>query len=65
MYEFEVAPGTNNVASNQISYTNPNGSTYTSFIQFAIKVVMTTSDKTTVPFLTDIRAIALPSGTGL
>ena len=65
LYEFEVAPGTNNVASNQISYTNPSGSTYTSFIQFAIKIVMTTSDKTTVPFLTDIRAIALPSGTGL
>jgi hypothetical protein len=65
LYEFEAAPGTNGTAYNQIFYTNPNGSTYTSFIQFAIKIVMTTDDNTTVPFLTDIRAIALPSGTGL
>jgi hypothetical protein len=65
LYEFETAPGINGVASNQISYTNSSGMTYTSFIQFAIKIVMTTNDNTTVPFLSDIRAIALPSGTGL
>jgi hypothetical protein len=65
LYEFEAAPGTNGIADNQISYTNPSGQTYNSFIQFAIKVVITTSDKTTVPFLTDIRALALPSGTGI
>ena len=65
VYEFEVAPGINNVANNAISYTSNNGINYTSFSQFAIKVVLSTNDKTNVPFLTDIRAIALPSGTGM
>jgi hypothetical protein len=62
--EFEWAPGTLGQADNVISYTNNAGITYNSFIQFAIKVVMATSDNTNVPFLTDIRALALPSGTG-
>ena len=65
VYEFEAAPGINNVADNLISYTDKDGQSYTSFSQFAIKIVMSTSDKTSVPFLTDIRALALPSGTGL
>jgi hypothetical protein len=63
--EFECAPGTGGVANNSVSYTSTNGNTYTNFIQFAIKVVMATSDRTSVPILTDIRAIALPAGTGL
>jgi hypothetical protein len=64
--EYEVAPGTfGEGADNQISYTSTNGQTYTNFIQFAIKVVLASPDKTNVPFLTDIRAIALPSGTGM
>jgi hypothetical protein len=63
--EFEMAPGTYGAgADNAISYTNKAGTTYTSFIQFAIKVVLASPDKTNVPYLTDIRAIALPSGTG-
>jgi len=65
LYEFEAAPGSNGTADNIISYINKNGQTYNSFIQFSIKIVMTTSDKTTVPFLTDIRAMALPKGTSL
>ena len=65
LYEFEVAPGINNVADNMISYVSTTGQTYTSFSQFAIKIVLSASDKTDVPFLTDIRALALPSGTGL
>ena len=64
VYEFESAPGQGGVAAGIISYTNSNGQSYNSFIQFAIKVVMTTNDNTTVPFLSDIRALALPSGTG-
>jgi hypothetical protein len=64
LYEFEAAPGTGNIADNAISYTNTSGTTYTSFNQFAIKIVMSTNDNTNVPFLTDIRAIALPPGTG-
>ena len=63
--EFEWAPGTNNQANNLISYKSTNGLTYNNFIQFAIKVVLVTNDHTNVPFLTDIRAIALPSGTGI
>jgi hypothetical protein len=68
LYEFECAPGIflSNQANNSISYTSSTtGQTYSSFIQFAIKVVMATNDNTNVPFLTDIRALALPPGTGL
>lgn len=66
LYEFEAAPGifANNIANNTISYTNPSGQSFTTFIQFAIKVVLATSDNTVVPYLTDIRALALPTGTG-
>jgi hypothetical protein len=67
LIEYEWAPGVygSNHANNVISYVSTNGNTYNSFIQFAIKVVLTTNDNTNVPFLTDIRAIALPPGTGI
>jgi hypothetical protein len=65
LIEYECAPGINNLANNDISYTSTSGVNYNNFIQFAIKVVMKTSDRTNSPFLTDMRAIALPSGTGL
>ena len=65
LIEYEWAPGINNSADNNISYTSTNGGTYNKYIKFAIKIVMTTDDNTKVPFLTDIRALALPSGTGL
>lgn len=65
IYEFEAAPGIGNVANNSISYVSVNGKTYNSFIQFAIKIVLITNDRTTVPVLTSLRAIALPSGTGI
>jgi hypothetical protein len=61
-YEYVAAPGTGGTAQNYVSYTSTvNGQTYNKFSQFAIKVVLTTSDKTAVPVLSDIRAIALPS----
>ena len=61
-YEFVAAPGADSVAQNYVEYiSNVTGQTYNNFSQFAIKVVLATSDKTAVPFLTDIRAIALPS----
>ena len=61
-YEFVAAPGAGTVAQNYVEYiSNVNGQTYNNFSQFAIKIVLATSDKTAVPFLTDIRAIALPS----
>jgi hypothetical protein len=65
LIEFECAPGTNNNPDNYISYTSTSGQTYTQFSQFAIKVVMAANDGTICPFLTDIRALALPSGTGI
>ena len=65
LIEFECAPGVNGKPYNAISYTNSNGVIYTSFIQFAIKIVLASNDNTNVPFLTDIRALALPSGTGI
>jgi hypothetical protein len=65
LIEFEWAPGTLNKADNFISYTSTNEQKYSSFSQFAIKVVISSSDSTIVPIITDIRALALPSGTGL
>jgi hypothetical protein len=60
MYEYTFAPGTGNVSQGYVEYTSTSGQTYTTFSQFAIKVVLTTTDKTAVPVLDDIRAIALP-----
>lgn len=67
LIEYEWAPGVfgTNFANNNISYVSTNGNTYKSFIQFAIKVVLKASDYTNVPFLTNIRAIALPAGTNI
>lgn len=62
-YEYSFAPGTGGVDQGFVSYTSTNGQVYSTFSQFAIKVVLTTTDKTSVPFLTDIRALALPSNT--
>lgn len=65
LIEFESAPGINGAANNYVTYIGTNGSTYNSFIQFALKVVLITNDNTTVPYLTDIRALALPAGTSI
>jgi hypothetical protein len=65
LIEFECAPGKNGQPDNNISYVSTNGQSYTQFNQFAIKVVMAANDSTICPFLTDIRALALPSGTGI
>jgi hypothetical protein len=62
--EYVSAPGTAGVASNQITYTSSSGVTYTDFGQFAIKVVLSTSDTTKVPVIHDLRVLALPSGSG-
>ena len=67
LIQYEFAPGVfnSNQANNNISYTSVNGQTYTSFIQFAIKIVMATNDNTNVPSVTSLQAIALPPGTGM
>lgn len=65
--EYEYAPGVYNTnqANNYISYTNASGQKFSTFIQFAIKVVMATNDKTNVPYISALKALALPQGTGL
>ena len=63
LHEYSFAPGTAGVDQGYVSYTSKNGQIYTTFSQFAIKIVLTTTDNTAVPFLTDMRTIALPSNT--
>ena len=65
LHEYTFAPGTNGKEQGYVSYVSSNGQTYTNFSQFAIKIVMVTTDKTIVPFLTDMRSIALPSNVNL
>jgi hypothetical protein len=60
-YEYTFAPGTNGVDQGYISYTSVNGQTYTSFSQFAIKVVLVSTDHTYTPIVDDMRIVALPS----
>lgn len=61
MFEYSFAPGTSGTDQGYVAYVSTNGQVYNTFSQFAIKVVLTTTDNTYVPFLTDIRAIALPA----
>jgi hypothetical protein len=49
----------------KMEYYNNANARNTSFKYFAIKIVLSTSDNTSVPYLTDIRALALPAGTGI
>jgi hypothetical protein len=67
LLEFEAAPGVygSTQANNNISYTSTTGQTYTEFSQFAIKIVLATNDNTVVPYLTNLRALALPPGTNI
>jgi hypothetical protein len=62
--EYVAAPGINNQANNQITYTSSSGTTFTSFSQFAIKIVLSTSDTAKAPVVNDLRVLALPSGSG-
>ncbi len=65
LIEYVAAPGKNNIPDNSVSYTSTNGVIYSSFNQYAIKIVLMSTDSTYVPYLRDIRAIALPPATGL
>ena len=67
LIEFEAAPGIyeSNQANNNISYTSTTGQTYNEYSQFAIKIVLATNDNTVIPYLTNLRALALPPGTGI
>lgn len=63
LFEYTFAPGTLTAGKDQgyVSYISTNGQTYTTFSQFAIKVVLTTTDKTQVPTVSELRCIALPA----
>jgi hypothetical protein len=63
VHEYTFAPGTAGVDQGYITYTSTNGQTYTSFSQFAIKIVMTSTDHTYTPVVNDLRVIALPANT--
>ena len=60
--EFVAAPGTNGTPDNFVSYTSTSGITYTQFSQFAIKIVLASSDSARTPIVHDLRVLALPSG---
>ena len=63
VHEYTFAPGTSGRDQGFASYLSNSGQTYYSFSQFALKIVLTTTDKTVVPYLSDMRCIALPSNT--
>jgi hypothetical protein len=60
VYEYTFAPGTTGTDQGYVSYTSSTGQIYTSFSQFALKIILTSTDSTYVPYITDMRAIALP-----
>ena len=61
LFEFAFAPGTDGTDQGYVVYTSTNGQTYTTFSQFALKIVMVTNDNTNVPYISDMRCMALPS----
>ena len=60
--EYVAAPGSNGIPDNSISYTSTGGATYNQFSQFAIKIVLASSDTARTPIVHDLRVLALPSG---
>ena len=58
--EFEFLPFGEDEPFKSISYTS-GGATYNTFDQYAIKIVLTTSDTTIFPVLRNMRAIAMPA----
>lgn len=58
--EYEFTPFGEEEPFESISYSSA-GATYTTFDQYAIKIVLTTDDTTKFPVLKDLRAIALPA----
>lgn len=58
--EYEFSPFGEAEPFESISYQS-GGATYTTFDQYAIKIVLTTDDTTKFPVLKDMRAIAMPA----
>jgi hypothetical protein len=59
--ELTFAPGASEVATNKITYTNSQGSTFNTFKTFAVKIVMSSDQTFDVPKIRDFRAIAMPA----
>jgi hypothetical protein len=59
--ELIFAPGTDEIASNKIFYTNDAGIVYDTYKTFAIKIVLSSDITFDVPKVRDLRAIALPA----
>jgi hypothetical protein len=53
---FVFAPGANNIAANRVQYDS-----FVTFKYFAIKVVLTSTDTTLVPRISNFRVVALPA----
>ena len=58
--EYVFAPGTGGTDQGYVQYTSTNGQIYNTFSQFAIKIVLVSSDHTYTPYLNDLRCLALP-----
>lgn len=54
--EFVYAPGSSNIADDRVQYDS-----FTTFKNFAIKIVMATTDTTRVPRIKNFRVVALPA----
>lgn len=61
VYEYTFSPGQDNAPQGYVTYTSTNGQTYSTFNQFAIKIVMRTNDSTNPPIIYDMRTLALPA----
>jgi hypothetical protein len=59
--EYVFAPGTGGTDQGYVSYISTNGQTYSTFSQFAIKIILVSSDHTYTPYLNDLRCLALPA----
>lgn len=63
LYEYIAAPYIEpnyGIPANKVSYTSKiTGQQYNLFSKFAIKIVTTSSDPTVIPYLTDVRGVAL------
>lgn len=63
-YEYVFAPGANNVSSGAVSYVSKTtNQTYTTYNQVALKIILTSPDRTIIPYVDDMRFIALPPDT--
>ena len=58
-YEYQIPTANMTGAGLEVQYTNGEGVTYTGFKQFAIKIVLTTSNASKPPRFKDLRAISL------